>query len=157
MCEECWATRVGKQQFDGVAIDAQSKPKRLLIVEVKRMADTMADYWQRGVDVAEKQYADLCEGIKRSLPSEWECRFVPVILGTMSISEKTFGEAMEQLGITKAAIVSDTRLTSTMSSRFGLLWASMATPSNLCFPTLVAQHSSHIESFSRLLAACVVY
>lgn len=103
MCEECWATRVGKQQFDGVAIDAQSKPKRLLIVEVKRMADTMADYWQRGVDVAEKQYADLCEGIKRSLPSEWECRFVPVILGTMSISEKTFGEAMGQLGITKVA------------------------------------------------------
>ena len=56
----------------------------------------MEDYWQRGVDVAEKQYADLCEGIKNSLPSEWECRFVLVILGTMSISEKFFGEAMEQ-------------------------------------------------------------
>jgi len=93
VCEECW---VEKQRFDGVAIDAHSKPKRLLIREV-------ADYWQRGVDVAKKQYADLCEGIKNSLPSEWECRFVPVILGTMSISEKFFGEAMEQLGITKVA------------------------------------------------------
>jgi hypothetical protein len=104
MCEECWATRVEKQRFDGVAIDAHRKPKRLLIIEVKRVSDTMADYWQRGVDVAEKQYADLCEGIKHSLLSEWECMFsVPVILGTMSISEKTFGEAMEQLGITKVA------------------------------------------------------
>ena len=63
----------------------------------------MADYWQRGVNVAEKQYEDLCEGIKNSLPSEWECRFVPIILGKMSISEKAFGEAMEQLGISKAA------------------------------------------------------
>ena len=45
--------------------------------------------------VAEKQYEDLCAGIKNSLPSEWECRFVPIILGRMSISEKVFGEAME--------------------------------------------------------------
>ena len=92
-----------KAEFDGVAIDAHSKQKRLLIIEVKRVSDTMADYWQRGVYVAEKQYEDLCEGIKNSLPSEWECRFVPIILGKMSISEKAFGEVMEQLGISKAA------------------------------------------------------
>ena len=103
VCEECWVAKVERQRFDGVAIDAQSKPKRLLIIEVKRVSDTMADYWQRGVNVAEKQYEDLCEGIKNSLPSEWECRFVPIILGKMSISEKAFGEAMEQLGISKAA------------------------------------------------------
>jgi hypothetical protein len=87
--------------FDEVAIDTQSKLKRLLIEEVKRMSYTTEDYWQRGEEVAEQQYADLCEGIKSSLPSEWECRFVLVILGTMSISEKAFGEAMEQLGIKK--------------------------------------------------------
>ena len=103
VCEECWVAKVERQRFDGVAIDAQSKPKRLLIIEVKRVSDTMADYWQRGVNVAEKQYEDLCEGIKNSLPSEWECRFVPIILGKMSISEKAFEEAMEQLGISKAA------------------------------------------------------
>ena len=27
MCEECWATRVEKQRFNRVAIDAHSKPK----------------------------------------------------------------------------------------------------------------------------------
>ena len=52
--------------------------------------------------LAEQQYADLCVGIKRSLPSEWECRFVPVILGSMSIQERVFEEAMEQLGVAKA-------------------------------------------------------
>jgi hypothetical protein len=39
MREERWATKVGRQRFDGVAIDTQSKPKRLLIVEVKHMSD----------------------------------------------------------------------------------------------------------------------
>ena len=87
--------------FDGVAVDTRSKPKRLLILEVKRMADEMQDYWQRGMALAEQQYADLCVGIKRSLPSEWECRFVPVILGSMSIQERAFEEAMEQLGVAK--------------------------------------------------------
>jgi hypothetical protein len=63
VCEECWAAKVEKQRFAGVAIDAHSKPKRLLIIEVKRVSDTMEDYWQRGVTMAEKQYEDLCEGI----------------------------------------------------------------------------------------------
>jgi hypothetical protein len=103
MCEECWATKVGRQRFDVVAIDTQSKQKRLLIMEVMRMSDMTEDYWQRDADVAEQQYADLCEGLKSSLPPEWECRFVPVILGAMSISEQAFGEALEQLGITKIA------------------------------------------------------
>ena len=67
------------------------------------MSDVTEDYWQRGADVAEQQYAHLCEGIKSSLPPEWECRFVAVIFGTMSISERAFREAMEQLGITKIA------------------------------------------------------
>ena len=58
VCEECWVAKIEKQRFDGVAIDAHSKPKQLLIIEVKRVSDTMADYWQRGVNVAEKQYED---------------------------------------------------------------------------------------------------
>jgi hypothetical protein len=48
----CWAAKVKKQRFDGVAIDAHSKPKQLLIIEVKRVSDAMEDYWQRGVNVA---------------------------------------------------------------------------------------------------------
>ena len=52
MCEECWETRVGKQRFDGVAIDAHSKPKRLLIVEVKRVSDTMAAFVMPNCSIA---------------------------------------------------------------------------------------------------------
>ena len=44
----------------------------------------------------------LCEGIRNSLPPTWECRFVPIILGTMAIQERAFGDSMQQLGITKA-------------------------------------------------------
>ena len=44
----------------------------------------------------------LCEGIRNSLPSTWECCFVSIILGTMAIQEQAFWEAMQQLGITKA-------------------------------------------------------
>ena len=48
-----------------------------------------------GTELAEQQYADLCEGIRNRLPSTWECRFVPIILGTMAIQEQAFGEAMQ--------------------------------------------------------------
>ena len=85
---------VGRHRFDGVAIDLQSKPKQLLIVEVKRMADLPEDYWLRGTELAEQQYADLFEGIRSSLPLTWECRFVPIILGIMAIQERAFGDAM---------------------------------------------------------------
>ena len=64
-------------------MDTQSKPKRLHIVEVKRMADLTEDYWLRGTELAEQQYADLCEGIRNRLPQTWECRFVQIILCTM--------------------------------------------------------------------------
>ena len=102
MCERCWTAKIGRQRFDGVAIDIHSKPKRLLIVEVKRMSDRQEDYWLQGAELAEQQYADLCEGIRGSLPPTWECRFVPIILGSMAIQERAFEEAMQQLGITKA-------------------------------------------------------
>ena len=62
VCEECWAAKVEKQRFDRVAIDAHSKPKQLLIIEVKRVSDMMEDYWQRGVNMAEKQYTDYAKG-----------------------------------------------------------------------------------------------
>ena len=102
MCERCWTAKTGRQRFDGVAIDTHSKPKRLLIVEVKRMSDRQEDYWRQGAELADQQYADLCEGIRNSLPPTWECRFVPIILGSMAIQERAFEEAMQQLGITKA-------------------------------------------------------
>ena len=67
------------------------------------MADLTEDYWLRGTELAEQQYADLCEGIRHSLPQTWECRFVPIILGTMAIQEWFFGDVMQQLGITRAS------------------------------------------------------
>ena len=67
-----------------MAIDIHSKPKRLLIVEVKRMSDRQEDYWLQGAELAEQQYADLCEGIRNSLPPTWECCFVPIILGSIA-------------------------------------------------------------------------
>ena len=39
MREECWGNKIEGQRFDGVAVDTRSKPKRLLTLEVKRMAD----------------------------------------------------------------------------------------------------------------------
>ena len=66
------------------------------------MSDRQEDYWLQGAELAEQQYADLCEGIRNSLPPTWECRFVLIILGSMAIQERAFGEAMQQLGITKA-------------------------------------------------------
>ena len=72
MCEECWTAKIGRQRFHGVPIDIHSKPKRLLIVEVKRMSDLQEDYWSHGTELAEQQYADLCEGIRNNLPSTWE-------------------------------------------------------------------------------------
>ena len=67
------------------------------------MADRMEANWQPGMTLAEQQYADLCNGIKRRLPSERECMFVPVIMGSMSIPEQAFEKATEQLGVAKAA------------------------------------------------------
>ena len=53
--------------------------------------------------LAEQQNADLCNGIKRRLPSEWECMFVPIRMGSMSVPEQAFEKATEQLGVAKAA------------------------------------------------------
>ena len=53
MCEECWANKIGRQRFDGVAIHTQRKQKHFLIVEVKRMKDMTEDYWQCVAEIAE--------------------------------------------------------------------------------------------------------
>ena len=61
----------------------------------------MDNYWLRGKLEAEAQYRDLRQGIQWSLPEGWECVFVPIIAGTLSVGEDAWSDAMEALGIAK--------------------------------------------------------
>ena len=40
--------------------------------------------------------------LQMSLPEEWECVFVPIIAGTLSVGEDAWNDAMETLGIAKS-------------------------------------------------------
>ena len=46
--------------------------------------------------------SDLCQGIKWSLPSGWECRFVHIIVGTVSVGEEEWRRTMSVLDVAKA-------------------------------------------------------
>ena len=101
-CDLCWEASLSQQRFDGVLLDSRGKTKRLIIVEFKRRSDTMDNYWLRGKLEAEAQYRDLRQGIQMSLPEGWECVFVPIIAGTLSVGEDAWNDAMETLGIAKS-------------------------------------------------------
>ena len=100
-CDLCWEASLSQQRFDGVLLDLRGKTKRLIIVEFKRRSDTMDNYWLRGKLEAEAQYRDLRQGIQMSLPEGWECVFVPIIAGTLSVGEDAWNDAMATLGIAK--------------------------------------------------------
>ena len=102
-CDFCWEAKLNQQRFDGVLLDSRGKTKKLIIVEFKRRSDTFDNYWLKGKLEAEAQYRDLCQGIQRSLPEGWECIFLPIIVGTVSIGEDEWGNTMEALGIAKGA------------------------------------------------------
>ena len=100
-CATCWGHRLPSQRFDGVIIDRRNNPKKLVILEFKRRIDTMEEYWQKGKEAAEAQYADLLKGIVTCMPPGWVCTFVPVVVGSSSIPEEEWDKAMAALGVPK--------------------------------------------------------
>ena len=61
----------------------------------------MEEYWQKGKEAVEAQYADLHQGMVTCMPPGWVCTFVPVVVGSSSIPEEEWDKAMAALGVPK--------------------------------------------------------